>query len=460
MKLDLNKKIDPASLVAFRILMGLLMTFSMCRFMAKGWVTELYTKPTYFFSYFGLDFIKPWPEWGMYLHFSVLALLGLMVALGLYYRASIILFFLGFTFIELIDKSTYLNHYYFLSLVTFLMIFMPLHRSFSLDVRRKPALKLEQFPAWPLYSLRLQIGLVYFFAGLAKLNADWLFEALPLRLWLPGHSDLPILGPLFLIPATAFLMSWAGALFDLTIPFFLSWKRSRPLAYVAVIVFHVLTWKLFRIGVFPWVMMLATLSYFSPSWPRKIWRIFSKWAEAIHDGTTSNARLNPSPLSGFVIAALGVFFLLQVAIPLRGYFLPGNILWTEQGYRFSWRVMLMEKNGSVDYQVFDPKTGQQWTVSPRVYLTPMQHKQMSTQPDMILALAHHIADDFANRGYPKAEVRARVRTSLNGRSNQDLIDPTVNLAQVEYGYGPQDWILPFQEPIKKRISKIEERTTP
>ncbi|MDX1386932.1 MAG: HTTM domain-containing protein [bacterium] len=448
-KLKLNQKIDVSSLVAFRILMGLLMSFSMVRFMAKGWVNELYVKPTYYFAYWGFSWIRPWPEWGMYLHFSILALLGLMVAAGLYYRFSVALFFIGFTFIELIDKSTYLNHYYFLSLVSFLMIFMPLHRSFSLDVWKKPGLKLSKFPAWPLAVLRAQIGLVYVFAGLAKLNPDWLLHALPLRLWLPGHSDIPILGSLFVLPITAYLMSWGGALFDLSIPLFLSWKKSRALAYICVVVFHVLTWKLFRIGVFPWVMMIATLCFFSPDWPKRLYsklRI-KKTPHLNPESQFRNSAIRECRLNNFGIAALGIYFVFQVLFPFRYLIYPGNLFWTEQGYRFSWRVMLMEKTGSVDYTVFDPASKKTWLVSPRDYLTPRQHKQMSTQPDMILALAHHIAKDFAAQGYPEVEVKARVKTSLNGRPNRTLIDPQVNLAQANDGWLPKSWILPYSKGL-------------
>lgn len=434
----LNQPIDIASLAAFRVLFGALMLFSVIRFMLYGWVHDLYIKPSYFFTYWGFDWVKPWPAWGLYLHFALLAVLALMIMVGLYYRWATLLFFLGFTYVELLDKTNYLNHYYFVSLVAFLMIFMPLNRAYSLDARRKPEIKSYWVPYWPLLALRLQLGLVYFFAGLAKLNSDWLFHAQPLRIWLSVRQDLPLIGPLLALPATAFVMSWAGALYDLSIPFFLSWKRSRFIAYLAVIFFHVMTWVLFNIGVFPWVMIVATLVFFEPDWPRKLFRGAKPTLEVKSNRSLSG--LNPL---GYGL--LTVFFLLQVALPLRHFLYPSNVYWSEEGFRFSWKVMLMEKTGSVEYIVQDPGTGKKWTVNPKEYLAPHQISEFSHQPDMILALAKTIAKDFEKKGFPGVEVRARVQASLNGRMNQTLIDPAVNLAAVQDGLAPYSWVLPFRK---------------
>ena len=79
-------------------------------------------------------------------------------------------------------------------------MFVPAHRSFSMDVLRNPALEVATAPAWTINIFKLQLGIVYFFAGLAKLNPDWLFDAMPLRIWLPANAHLPVIGWLLELP--------------------------------------------------------------------------------------------------------------------------------------------------------------------------------------------------------------------------------------------------------------------
>src|SRR5581483_3016534 len=187
--------VDIASLAAFRILFGMVMAFGMVRFIAKGWVRELYVEPAFHFAYPGFGWIHPWPDALMHVHFLLLALLALGMALGFFYRVCATLFFLGFTYVELIDQTAYLNHYYLIGLLSWLMIFLPAHGAWSLDVRRKPEICVSAVPAWCLNILRFQIMVVYIFAGLAKFNHDWLFRAEPLRIWFAARSDLPLIGP-------------------------------------------------------------------------------------------------------------------------------------------------------------------------------------------------------------------------------------------------------------------------
>ena len=227
------------------------MVVSVSRFMLRGWVHDFYVLPTFHFTYLGFGWVRPLPEAGMVAVFALMLLVSLCVTLGLFYRASMLGFFVLFTYVELLDKTFYLNHYYFVSLLSFLLVFLPLNARLALDVRLGVRPRQARVPAWTLYAVRLQLALVYVFAGVAKLNPDWLFAAQPLRIWLRANTELPLIGPLFDYVWVAFAMSWAGMLYDLTIPFFLLWRKTRPFAYLAVIAFHVLTALLFPIGMFP-----------------------------------------------------------------------------------------------------------------------------------------------------------------------------------------------------------------
>lgn len=451
-----------APLAVFRFLFGYIMLVSIIRFAANGWIYDLYIKPDYFFTFYGFDWVVPLGDPGMYLLFLGMGLAALSIMLGYYYRVGIVFFFLAFTYVELIDKTNYLNHYYFVSIVSFLMIFVPANRSFSLDILRKPSLRREYVPAWTINIFKLQLGLVYFFAGVAKLNPDWLFNAMPLQIWLPANADLPIVGPLLEYTATAYIFSWAGAFYDLTIAFFLLWKRTRIMAYLAVIGFHISTWFLFQIGMFPFIMILCTLIFFPADFHKKIIRFISGLANYLpffrpksKSAETKNFQLTKNTnrvISGILI----IHFALQLLLPLRFMLYPGNLFWTEQGFRFSWRVMLMEKAGHATFHMKNPETGNKWQVRNWDYLTPEQEKEMSTRPDMILQFAHYLEDEYQKNFSEDVKVTAKSNVTLNGRRSQPLIDPNVDLTKQERGFAHKDWIIPFNEDQQNWFKNLQE----
>jgi len=432
--------VSAASVAAFRVLFGLLGLAAVCRFASKGWIDELYVQPAHHFTYSGLWWVQPWPAWGMYVHFALLGLASLGVALGYRYRLSIIAFFLLFTYVELIDKTTYLNHYYWVSLTSLLMVFLPLHRTASVDAWMNPALRSETVARWVVWVLRAQVGVVYLFGGIAKLNPDWLLHAQPLRIWLYNNGDLLLVGPLLREAWVAYAVSWTGAVFDLTIVGWLLWSRSRPVAYVVLVVFHVMTWLLFPIGMFPWLMIFGATVFFPPEWPGRV--IAKLRRRPAPDVVQARPHVpGPSWASRAWLVGLLLFALVQVVMPLRHWAYPGNVRWNEDGYRFSWRIMLTEKTGLVRFRVTDSETEEQWVEYPERYLTPLQYERMAYQPDMILATAHIIAREANSRGL-RVEVRADAFVTMNGRPAARFIDPDVDLASVKPGPQPKSWVLP------------------
>ena len=234
---------------------------------------------------------------------------------------------------------------------------------------------------------------------------------------------------LFEWPWTAHVMAWAGMIFDLTIVGWLSWSKSRPFAYLAVIGFHVVTGLLFNIGLFPLIMIGLTPIFFAPDWPRRLWNMLGL-QEKLGVGPTDapepspeSSGVNPSWSGKLAVGAFAVYFAVQVALPLRHLAYPGDVLWNHQGWRFSWRVMLVEKSGFFKYQVRDEDSDKQWTVRPQDFLTPRQHQLAAGHPDMILQLAHDIEDDFRRRGYGDVEVRVDAWTSIHGEPARRLVDP-------------------------------------
>jgi len=389
------------------------------RYFAYGWIDSLFVRPRFFFAYDGFEWIRPWPPAGMYLHFAALGLLAVAIVVGFRTRLSMALFALGFTWMHLIDKANYLNHYYLVSVLAALMVLLPLDVAGSVDARLDPASAAERVPAWTVWVLRAQLGLVYFYGGIAKLNADWLLHAQPLRIWLATRGDLPLLGPWLEREWVAYAFSWAGAAFDLSIVPFLLWRRTRLLAYATVVVFHVLTSALFPIGIFPWLMIGLTPIFFDPSWPRR-------WLRRAAD--TAQRRVATLRFETPIMAVLAAHLVLQTLIPLRAFAETDDVAWTEQGFRFAWRVMAMEKAGMATFRLRDPATGETWTVDPRAELTKLQTSMMATQPDMIADYARHLADEARRAGHAVVEVRADVFVSLNGRPNRRFVDPDADLA--------------------------------
>ena len=443
-------------LVVFRIIFGILMFFSTLRFILKGWVHDLYEVPTYFFTYYGFDWVSPLPSPFMYVLFILLLIACIFIIFGLFYRTNTVLFFLIFTYIELIDKTNYLNHYYFISLISLLLILLPANSYFSLDTYFGICKRKKTIKAWQINILKLQIGLVYFFAGISKLNYHWLIEAQPLINWLKHQSDFPIIGKLLLYDFTAYLFSWVSAIFDIFIFFLLINKKSRLISYFVAFIFHIMTAIMFPIGVFPYVMIASTLIFFNDNFHKKIISLFSKYSllksNVIFDDKTNYQTKTNSILKVFLIG----FFTLQIFLPLRFILYPGKLFWTEQGYRFSWRVMLIEKAGYSQFYIHEPKMDRKMLIQNRDYLTPQQEKMMSTQPDMILQYAHFLSKTFKDSCLVESngeiinmgtnpKVTADITVSLFNKGSRKFIDSEKNLSEIKRGFGNKEWILDYED---------------
>lgn len=453
----LSRPVSIAPLVTLRVIVGAMLAFSTTRFWALGWIEDHYLRPLFHFKYFGFEWVEPLPAAGMYAVHALLILSSLCVMLGLFYRIAAAAQFLLFTYTELIDLTYYLNHYYFVSIVCGLLILVPANRAYALDVQRNPAIFQKKIPRWTIFIFQLQLGIVYFYAGIWKINHDWLVHALPLKIWIPANDQLPFVGWLFQQKITPYLFSWVGMLYDVTIVFWLSWARTRVWAYLTVIVFHTLTGIMFQIGVFPLVMIGATLIFFSEKWHERLFVIPKEPVRSTKEdvpvdtlvprtdsfgmrNAVSRKTLGAAPLIIYHSSFIILFFLFQILFPWRYLLYSGNVFWTEEGYRFSWRVMLMEKAGTATFFVKDAKTGREGEVLNSEFLNPHQEKQMAMQPDMILQFAHFLKKHYTQRGMSDPAVRAEVYVTLNARPGKLLIDPNVDLTKLRDGWSHKTWI--------------------
>jgi hypothetical protein len=444
----ITKQTKAAPLAVFRVLFGLLMLASIIRFWGNGWIDTLYIEPTFAFSYYGFDWLPLLGNY-TYLLFFMCGLAAFSIAIGYQYRIAIVVFFLSFTYIELLDKTTYLNHYYFISCLSFLLIFLPANCYYSIDALREKKTRANTIPAWTINSIKVLLCIVYFYAGLAKLNSDWLLEAMPLQIWLPSKYDVPFLGDLLQQEWMHYAFSWGGAFYDLVIPFLLLYKPTRSIAFVFVVIFHLLTRVLFPIGMFPYIMIISTLIFFNANFHERVLLFFSAVLKRF--GIFKRVKFpKVNSATNYKIARyfVGVFITVQLLLPLRYLMYPGELFWTEEGYRFSWRVMLMEKAGYAQFIVKNTKTGSQFAVDNSHFLTSFQEKQMSTQPDFILQYAHYLGDHFIGQGHQNIAIHVESYVALNGRLSQEYIDPTVNLLEVEDTFKHKSWISDFNDTIQ------------
>jgi hypothetical protein len=447
MRAYLQKYTSAAPLAVFRAIFGLMLLISTVRFVAMGWVKELYISPRFFFPFYGFGFVKPLGEW-TYLLFAICGISALLVALGWHYRLASAALFLSFTYIELIDKSTYLNHYYFVSLICFMLMFLPANTMFSVDASQNKSMQARQIPAWCIDSIRVIACMLYFYAGIAKLNSDWLLQALPMKIWLPAKNDTPLIGPLFNHLETAYVFSWIGCVYDLSIGFLLWNRHTRTFAYVSVVIFHLMTSLLFPIGMFPYIMIVTALVFFPAEFHQKIIDRLGFRLGMRAENTRPHGRYRfPTLLQPVVYAIFALFFIFQIIFPFRYLLYSNELFWTEEGYRFSWRVMLMEKAGYTQFTVTDA-TGKTQIINNNDFLTKLQEKMMSTQPDMILQYAHMLRDHYAARGFASPRVYVDSYVALNGRAGKPLVSSDINLAQQTESLRHKSWITPFNDEIK------------
>lgn len=410
--------VDVASLALFRICFGVVLSVAALRFVAKGWVRSQLIEPHFHFTYPYLEFVRPWPAALMYGHFGVLVAAGVALTLGFKSRLSAAVLALGWGYVELIDRATYLNHYYLACLIALLLACTPAGDAFSVDVRRQPERAVATMSRWVLLAMQLQVAVVYVFAGLAKLNSDWLLHAQPLRIWLAAISGkLPWFEPWLTHPACAFAASWLGAAFDLTIVPLLRWQPTRALAFGAAAAFHGLTGLLFPIGMFPWIMLVCATLLLDPDWPRA-------WLPS--PSRTARVCARPSRALSMIVC---LHCALQLLVPLHHHLLVRDSTWTNEGFDFAWKVMLAEKSGSVRFIARDRVSGRAWSIEPTTRLTPLQEQALGKDPRLIVAFARHLGRELRARTGDDVAVYAEAFASLNGRPAQRLIADDVDLTR-------------------------------
>lgn len=451
----LFRKVNIASLAFFRIVFGILgFADVLGSWIGKHFWDKSFDPTNFQFKYYGFGWVKTLPDPWLSMLFIGTMIAALGIAFGKWYRKSALVFALGFSYIFFLEKSYYLNHGYLTMVMAWLIILMPLHRHYSWDVIDQPERRCTEVPYWSLFMLKFLMGMVYFFGGVAKINSDWL-NGMPMRIWLKHRSNMPILGDLWAQEWVAYFMSYGGLFLDLFVVLFLINKRTRIWALCFVIFFHLNNCILFLIGIFPFLSVALTLLYFEPDFPIRVWnkleqsikllRPLGNWWQKRFASEPQALEYTVSQRKG--VKALTVIMVVTLClVPFRHHLFTGNVAWTEEGHRYSWRMMLRQKQAYGSFEVKNLTTNEIEKVKLKGYLTKRQRRKMLTHPDMILQFAHFLKKEYETKYGNEVAVYAKIKAKLNGGKYQEYIDSEVDLGKEPFElFRHKEWIKPLKE---------------
>ena len=432
----LFKPIDNAQLIVFRVFYGILITAESFGAILTGWVRRTLVEPKFTFSFIGFEWLQPLPGNGMYIYFVIMGLCGVLITIGYKYRYSAFVFAFMWTAVYLMQKASYNNHYYLLMLLAFIMAFLPANRSFSLDAKLKPSFERDSMHNYIRWLIILQLFIVYTYASVAKLYGDWLDYSV-IEILMAARKDYFLIGELLQQPWVHKIIAVVGILFDLLIVPALLFKPTRKVAFVIGIFFHLFNSIVFRIGIFPYLSIAFCVFFFEPQTIRNLFLTKKKVSIVETTDKPQNAK--------FILAALSIYFLVQLALPLRHNFFKDDVLWTEEGHRLSWRMMLRSRRGRVSFFVKDKANGKREKIKLDDYLTKKQKYKVSCYPDFIWQFAQYLKKENAKKG-KDVGVYVLDKVKINKGKYRKFVDPNVDLASVPWKhFSHNDWILPSKE---------------
>lgn len=437
----LFKKVDNSPIILFRIFFGGLMAIEALGAILTSWVKDTVVDPSFSFTFIGFEFLLPLLGQFMYWHFILMGCLGLMIAFGWYYRINSVLFALFWSVSYFIQKTNYNNHYYLIFLISWIMTIVPAHQFCSLDVKQNRVKEQHDISYWVILIFIIQVAFVYFYASLAKLYPDWLngkFVSIIMNHssdWFKNHLKIDWIIQLFKNHRFHLFIAYSGIVFDLLILPAILWKKTRKWAFIFAIFFHLFNSATLHIGIFPYFALSLSVFCFDR---KTIQQRFFKNKTFIEDYNIQKFSSKQKSLA----VLLSIYMIIQLLLPIRHYFIKGDVLWTEEGHRLSWRMMLRSRAGETVFYIKQSKISELERVDLKKYLHKDQISDFQSKPDMIWQFAQFLKNEYQNKGIPSIQVFVESKVSINGGPYLNFIDSSVDLAQVKWRYfGHQDWIL-------------------
>lgn len=441
----LSAPIDARALAYFRIVFGVVAVWRMLGYTFGKKLVTNYEAPSILFKHRYFEWIPLLPHGALVSLVWAMLIAGVLVVAGKWARPAAVAYGLGSLYLLMVSLTVYNNHDYLISLLALLCGALPVDHAWVISSKRP---SLATVPLWSLWLLRFEIGLPYFMGFLPKINADWLFRAQPMRLWLAdGRAKVPFGLGWMDHDALAYALSWGGFFFDLLVVPALLFKGTRIIAVLVLAGFHLSNSQMFNIGVFPWLMLFSTPLFFPPSWPEKLrlTRAKPRRKSARRVSTdTESAETSPA-----VLAVLALTVLVQVAVPQRHYLYPGVVDWTGDGLFFSWRMKIFDKTGVIDLFLVDASGRVIEIEGDYAALTHKQWEHALHYPQVFLQYVHFVGEALRRRGAPPMQIRARSSISFNGRPRQPLVDEGVDLLSIDLRTPMHDWMMPLR-PLEGR----------
>lgn len=349
------------------------------------------------------------------------------------------------------SQEFYLNHYYLLILLTFLMALTPANKALSIDrLLFRDRIDRSVLSRAHLWLLKGQAEIVLVYAGLVKLNSDWL-QLEPLRSWLRSSQDRVLFGALYESDVAVAVAAYGVILLHIVGAPLLLWKRTRLAVFVVYCSFHITNHSTFDIGIFPWMTIAMTTLFFDPEWPRRF--LPSDLArpallEPAHFGTAST-----------FLAFTALWLSSQALIPLRHYTYAGDVAWTYEGHQFSWRMKLVDRWSPGLVALVHLRDHDRILIPPlKKMMSHLQYDRVSTRPRLAHAMASQLARMVErSHGSRDIAVHLYMPVGYNNREPTLLIDPSADMVRAPGAGTPPSWIVQENDKPLRRIEQFSER---
>lgn len=398
-------------------------------------------QPVLHFPYPYLSFIKVLDPVIMYSILFVMIVSSLALIIGFMSRLFSFIFFLCFTYLWMIDKGIFNNHYYLLSLLLLLFCFIRSDRYLSISKRKE-----KENKAWELLILQFQFSLVLIYAGFNKLNYWWLVKHEPVHHILLGKAQMNE-NELWNSLLLEYVLVWGGLLFDLFIIPMLIWSKTRKMAIILFFIFNGLnTWIFYdigEIGIFPLLMLSSLVLFVSESSLINILRKTPyKYRVIVHSKDLQSTKHN---YSIYTLYLLVVYVLIQLLFPLRHHLFEGNVDYTGEGQRFSWRMKSMYKDFRISFLLKDERRGISANLDPRSVLTVKQYTNLGYYPELIIPVAENLRNAAKEKGVLDPKIYVDFKVGFMGMKPQYLLSPELELSEIKYSpLQHSAWILPLE----------------
>lgn len=433
----LSQPIRSEKISLFRLLFGMVLLVQTIYFYSIDFIKNDVIDPVIHFPYFGFSFIEVFSPEIMQMFLVLMLLSSLAFIVG--YRVKLFSWFylLAFTYLFLLDKGYYNNHYYLIILL--LLLFCFVQSDLRLSISKGSRMVNYRWEEWIFL---FQFSLVFVYAGLNKINVYWLFNHEPIHHILIAKESLSNMG-FWSADLLEYTLVWGGILFDLFIVPLLLWKKTRTIATILFLLFNGMNTLLFynigEIGVFP-LLMLSSLVLFYPS--ATILSFLKRFFSYNYKSSNNVEGIRLKPLTKTLISA---YVIVQILIPLRHHLYEGNVDYTGEGQRFSWRMKSVYKEFKIRFLLKDEEKGIEAMLDPRTVLTIKQYTNLGYYPELILPVADNLRYAAIEKGVLDPKIFVDYKVAFNGLASQYIVDPNTELSRLKYSpIRHSSWILPLK----------------